>query len=125
MLQKCLDKDPEKRWTASELLNHDYFAGFVFQLPPEEGSYDYYRISPTRDKHKKVSVASADHTQHGKDPRFYQNLLRFSDKHSSSVTTNAIYGESGVSTSRIPEAFGRNSTIFAIHTMKPNVLVPL
>lgn len=45
-----MDRDPDKRWTAVELLSHDYFKGFSFQLPPDEGSYDYY--SSGRDKRK-------------------------------------------------------------------------
>ncbi|KAM3717956.1 Cyclin-dependent kinase-like [Dirofilaria immitis] len=32
-LYKCLDINPEKRWTCSELLQHDYFNGYVFHIP--------------------------------------------------------------------------------------------
>ncbi|MCP9262414.1 Cyclin-dependent kinase-like 1 [Dirofilaria immitis] len=31
--KKCLDINPEKRWTCSELLQHDYFNGYVFHIP--------------------------------------------------------------------------------------------
>lgn len=34
--QKCLDNNPDKRWTAGELVSHAYFNGFTFRLPPEE-----------------------------------------------------------------------------------------
>ncbi|KAL7630747.1 UNVERIFIED_CONTAM: hypothetical protein RMT77_019043 [Armadillidium vulgare] len=35
-LERCLDKDPAMRWTATQLLNHEYFMGFTFQLPEKE-----------------------------------------------------------------------------------------
>ncbi|KAK0411322.1 hypothetical protein QR680_005601 [Steinernema hermaphroditum] len=35
-LFKCFDTNPEKRWSCAELLNHDYFHGFSFRVPPEE-----------------------------------------------------------------------------------------
>lgn len=54
-MQKCLEKDPEKRWTAVELLNHDYFKNFSFQLPPDEGSYEMYNAT-NRDKKKVVNL---------------------------------------------------------------------
>lgn len=30
--QKCLDKDPIKRWTCDQLLNHEYFENFNFKV---------------------------------------------------------------------------------------------
>lgn len=36
-LQKCLDTNPDKRWSATELLNHNYFQGFSFRVPSEDG----------------------------------------------------------------------------------------
>ncbi|XP_044745349.1 cyclin-dependent kinase-like 4 isoform X1 [Coccinella septempunctata] len=35
-LKKCLDKDPSKRWTCSELLGHEYFANFHFKVEENE-----------------------------------------------------------------------------------------
>lgn len=37
-LQKCLDKDPEKRWTCDQLLVHRYFDDFEFTIPSKEES---------------------------------------------------------------------------------------
>ncbi|TKR86603.1 hypothetical protein L596_011165 [Steinernema carpocapsae] len=37
-LYKCFDTNPEKRWSCAELLNHDYFHGFTFRVPPEDPS---------------------------------------------------------------------------------------
>ncbi|XP_045483604.1 cyclin-dependent kinase-like 4 isoform X4 [Harmonia axyridis] len=35
-LKKCLDKDPSKRWTCSELLGHEYFSNFHFKVEENE-----------------------------------------------------------------------------------------
>ncbi|KAH1006172.1 hypothetical protein HUJ05_006934 [Dendroctonus ponderosae] len=32
---KCLDKDPAKRWTCTELMNHSYFENFSFKVDEE------------------------------------------------------------------------------------------
>ena len=34
--QKCLEKDPAKRHTCQQLLQHSYFDGFNFKLPQAE-----------------------------------------------------------------------------------------
>ncbi|CAG9764892.1 unnamed protein product [Ceutorhynchus assimilis] len=35
-LKKCLDKDPLKRWTCTELMNHEYFEKFNFKIDDTE-----------------------------------------------------------------------------------------
>ncbi len=35
-LQKCLHANPDKRWTAAELVGHAYFNGFQFKVPLED-----------------------------------------------------------------------------------------
>ena len=34
ILQKCLDKDPARRWTCEKLLNHPFFKVHNFKIPP-------------------------------------------------------------------------------------------
>ena len=36
ILQKCLDKDPAKRWTCEQLLSHPFFKNFSFKFPDHE-----------------------------------------------------------------------------------------
>jgi len=53
-LHKCLNNNPDKRYTAAELLNHTYFQGFTFRLPPDEAG----SVSPSpgsRDRRKSHS----------------------------------------------------------------------
>lgn len=33
---RCLDKDPAKRWSCEQLLNHSFFKNFSFKMPEEE-----------------------------------------------------------------------------------------
>ena len=35
-LRKCLDKDPDLRWTCDQLLQHTYFDNFHFKFPEAE-----------------------------------------------------------------------------------------
>lgn len=35
-LEKCLDKDPGKRWTCEQLLRHQYFENFSFKTEENE-----------------------------------------------------------------------------------------
>ncbi|XP_050294076.1 cyclin-dependent kinase-like 4 isoform X2 [Anthonomus grandis grandis] len=37
-LKKCLDKDPSKRWTCTELMNHEYFEKFSFKIDEIESN---------------------------------------------------------------------------------------
>ncbi|KAF7280692.1 cyclin-dependent kinase-like 4 [Rhynchophorus ferrugineus] len=39
-LKKCLDKDPSKRWTCTELMNHEYFEKFNFKSDENESPKD-------------------------------------------------------------------------------------
>ncbi|XP_034942539.1 cyclin-dependent kinase-like 1 isoform X3 [Chelonus insularis] len=35
-LKKCLDKDPDQRWTCDQLLQHVYFENFQFKIPSDD-----------------------------------------------------------------------------------------
>jgi serine/threonine protein kinase len=35
-LQKCVDKDPARRWSCEQLLRHSYFDNFHFKIPESE-----------------------------------------------------------------------------------------
>lgn len=35
-LKKCLDKDPEERWSCDQLLQHIYFENFHYKMPDAE-----------------------------------------------------------------------------------------
>jgi serine/threonine protein kinase len=35
-LQKCVDKDPARRWSCEQLLRHPYFDNFHFKIPESE-----------------------------------------------------------------------------------------
>uniref|UniRef100_A0A915PTF7 Protein kinase domain-containing protein n=1 Tax=Setaria digitata TaxID=48799 RepID=A0A915PTF7_9BILA len=37
-LYKCLDINPEKRWSCSELLQHDYFNSYTFSVPSAQST---------------------------------------------------------------------------------------
>ena len=42
--QKCLDKDPAKRWSCEQLLTHGWFKGYTFKFPDHElEQFDRYR----------------------------------------------------------------------------------
>lgn len=53
-LQKCLDTNPDKRWSATELLNHNYFQGFSFRVPSEDGG-----TSPFQQRRRAPNVSRA------------------------------------------------------------------
>ena len=36
VFQKCLDKDPVKRWSCDQLLSHPFFKNFTFKFPEHE-----------------------------------------------------------------------------------------
>lgn len=48
-VQKCLDKDPAKRYTCDQLLRHPYFANFNFRLPDSELE-EYERLRRLRSR---------------------------------------------------------------------------
>ncbi|KAF4527212.1 hypothetical protein B566_EDAN006138 [Ephemera danica] len=52
--QKCLDKDPAKRWTCEQLLRHSYFEDFAFKSPEgvenEESTQAQERARRSRDR---------------------------------------------------------------------------
>ncbi|KAK0182650.1 hypothetical protein PV327_000765 [Microctonus hyperodae] len=53
-LKKCLDKDPDQRWTCDQLLQHNYFDNFHFKMPNSE--------SEDTDKSKKFRDRSRNST---------------------------------------------------------------
>ena len=61
IFQKCLDTNPEKRWSASELLNHNYFQGFTFRVPPDDSG----NTSPFQQR-KRVSRYKSNVVQQAK-----------------------------------------------------------
>lgn len=49
LFQKCLDKDPLKRWTCDMLLTHDYFENFNFKVD-ESDSQSFEKMSRDRSR---------------------------------------------------------------------------
>lgn len=48
--QKCIDRDPCKRWTCDQLLTHDYFKGFSYKIPEEDQlEHDRLKVSKFED----------------------------------------------------------------------------
>jgi cyclin-dependent kinase-like len=47
--QKCLDKDPLKRWTCDMLLTHDYFENFNFKVD-ETDTQNFEKLSRDRSR---------------------------------------------------------------------------
>lgn len=47
--QRCLDKEPTKRWTCEELLSHPYFQHFQFELPDQELE-DFEKLRKHKDR---------------------------------------------------------------------------
>lgn len=49
--QKCIDRDPGKRWTCDQLLSHDYFKGFSYKIPEEDQlEHDRLKVSKVDDQ---------------------------------------------------------------------------
>ena len=64
--QKCLDKDPTKRWSSEQLLNHSFFETHNF-IKPDYEEYNNMRQGRVRDRGgARVSVTHARHTEHKK-----------------------------------------------------------
>ena len=49
--QKCLDKDPAKRYTCEQLLNHAFFKNFTFKFPETELE-EFERLRRVRYQHR-------------------------------------------------------------------------
>lgn len=47
-LERCLDKDPGRRWTCEQLLRHAYFENFSFKMDGGDDVQSFEKI--TRDK---------------------------------------------------------------------------
>ena len=48
-LKKCLDKDPDLRWTCDQLLLHAYFENFHFKVPESEAE-EFEKLRKYRDR---------------------------------------------------------------------------
>jgi cyclin-dependent kinase-like len=44
-LVKCFEPSPEMRWSCAELMQHEYFRGYVFRLPPPETANTFKKVS--------------------------------------------------------------------------------
>ena len=49
--QKCLDKDPAKRYSCEQLLNHPFFKNFTFKFPESELE-DFERLLRVRNPNR-------------------------------------------------------------------------
>ncbi|XP_043258075.1 cyclin-dependent kinase-like 4 isoform X1 [Colletes gigas] len=48
-LKKCLDKDPDQRWSCEQLLQHSYFENFHFKMPEAEME-EFEKLKKYRDR---------------------------------------------------------------------------
>lgn len=48
-LQKCVDKDPARRWSCEQLLRHSYFDNFHFKIPESELE-EFEKLRKLRDR---------------------------------------------------------------------------
>lgn len=55
-LQKCLDKDPNQRWSCEQLLQHPYFENFHFKMPEAEME-EFEKLKKYRDRSRVSSIA--------------------------------------------------------------------
>ncbi|XP_046434819.1 cyclin-dependent kinase-like 4 isoform X2 [Neodiprion fabricii] len=55
-LTKCLDKDPEKRWTCDQLLEHLYFENFHFKMPDVEME-EFEKLRKYRDRSRNANYS--------------------------------------------------------------------
>ncbi|KAL7306694.1 hypothetical protein TKK_0001366 [Trichogramma kaykai] len=53
-MKKCLDKDPEERWTCDQLLQHVYFENFHFKMPETEAD-EYEKLRSVRERSRQHS----------------------------------------------------------------------
>lgn len=53
-LKKCLDKDPNERWTCEQLLRHSYFDNFHYKMPDVEME-EFEKLKKYRER-SRVSV---------------------------------------------------------------------
>lgn len=54
--QRCLDKDPEKRWTCERLLSHPLFEDYLIKRKDVPDYVDAYKQNRIRDKAKVTSI---------------------------------------------------------------------
>ncbi|XP_065167547.1 cyclin-dependent kinase-like 1 isoform X2 [Atheta coriaria] len=54
-LKKCVDKDPSKRWTCEQLLQHKYFEGFHFKVD-EEDTLNFEKYNRDRSRNSNGSM---------------------------------------------------------------------
>ena len=55
--QKCLDKDPAKRYTCEQLLNHAFFKNFTFKFPETELE-EFERLRRVRYRYEQKALVS-------------------------------------------------------------------
>lgn len=58
LLQRCLDKDPEKRWTCERLLSHPLFDEYLAKRKDAPDYVDSYK--PNRIREKIISKVTSD-----------------------------------------------------------------
>ncbi|XP_012524102.1 cyclin-dependent kinase-like 4 isoform X3 [Monomorium pharaonis] len=55
-LKKCLDKDPNERWTCEQLLRHSYFDNFHFKVPDVE-SEEFEKLKKYRERSRNTNYS--------------------------------------------------------------------
>ncbi|KAF3421488.1 hypothetical protein E2986_10846 [Frieseomelitta varia] len=55
-LKKCLDKDPDERWSCEQLLQHSYFENFHFKMPEVEME-EFEKLKKYRDRSRVCTIA--------------------------------------------------------------------
>ncbi|GLG97974.1 Cyclin-dependent kinase 1 [Gryllus bimaculatus] len=60
-LEKCVDKDPSKRWTCEQLLQHAYFNNFHFKMPASEVE-EFEKLRRLRDRSRNSSYSTGPMT---------------------------------------------------------------
>ncbi|XP_047351923.1 cyclin-dependent kinase-like 4 isoform X3 [Vespa velutina] len=76
-LDKCLDKDPNVRWTCEQLLQHGYFENFHFKIPDVELE-EFEKLKKYRDRSRLSQMNShaiEDHGYRTDNSKYNQMLL--------------------------------------------------
>lgn len=58
-LKKCLDKDPNERWTCEQLLRHSYFDNFHFKMPDVE-TEEFEKLKKYRERSRVSLMIKCD-----------------------------------------------------------------
>lgn len=80
-MQKCLDKDPQKRWSCERLVTHAYFEDYVIMEKEMEAAAETININKHREKPKlsNTSLPQLPATQESRVPQ--KNTYLRSDHH--------------------------------------------